>query len=116
MRFEDFWSRAVALLKEKTDSLKEEREEKLFVATWTVRKGFAADKFPVRDVSSEKITCLTIHAGKPVELPKSDMEILYNNWDDYVQGQASRLEIVEKVPRTTYALSLMKYLKDNVTK
>jgi hypothetical protein len=91
-----------------------DREDRLFVANWKQDKGFVDEKFPVRNAAPEKITCLTIHAGKPIDIPRDDMATLYDIWDDFLGGQTARIEVVEKVPRTTYAISLMKYLKDNV--
>jgi hypothetical protein len=114
LQFDEFWARAVAFLKDKVNAAKIETEEKLIVASWTAGKGFADEKFAVHDANQDKIACLTIHAGKPIDIPRSDMESLYGMWDDFVQGRTTRIEIVEKVPRTTYALSLMKYLKDNI--
>jgi hypothetical protein len=114
LQFDEFWARAVAFLKDKVDAAKVETEKKLIIASWTGGKSFTDEKFAVQDASQDKITCLTIHAGKPIDISRSDMEILYGMWDDFVQGRTARIEIVEKVPRTTYALSLMKYLKDNI--
>lgn len=114
MQFDEFWVRAVDFLKGGLSGQKQEREESLFISNWRPDKGFLDEKFPVREVLPEKITCLTIHAGKPVEIPKDDMATLYDVWDDFLSGQTARIEVVEKVPRTTYAISLMKYLKDNV--
>jgi hypothetical protein len=42
------------------------------------------------------------------------MATLYSLWDGYNRGLVSRFEIVEKVPRTTYAISLMKFLMEIV--
>lgn len=114
MQFDEFWARAITFLKDKVNAANVGREEKLIVASWTAGKAFTDEKFPVHDANQDKITCLTIHAGKPIDIPRSDMETLYGMWDDFVQGGITRIEIVEKVPRTTYALSLMKYLKDNI--
>ncbi len=114
MQFDEFWSRAVDLLKDELSAPKDDREKLFFVSNWRPDRGFLDEKFPVREVGPEKITCLTIHAGKPVEIPKDDMATLYGVWEDFLSGQTARIEVVEKVPRTTYAISLMKYLKDNV--
>jgi hypothetical protein len=92
----------------------DDRGEHIFVSNWRPDKGFLDEKFPIRDVTEDRIACLTIHAGKPVDIPKSDMETLYSLWDDFLGGSVSKLEVVELVPRTTYAISLMKYLKESI--
>jgi hypothetical protein len=113
-QFDQFWSRAVEYLKSELGEQRPGREERLFVANWRPDRGFLEEKFAVRDVGAEKITCVTIFGGKPVDIPRDDMATLYNLWDDFLSGRMARIEVVEKVPRTTYAISLMKYLKDNV--
>lgn len=114
MQFDEFWSKAIDFLKGILTDRKQDREERLFISNWRPDRGFVDEKFPVREVGPEKITCLTIHAGKPVEIPKDDMATLFDIWDDFLSGQTPRIEVVDKIPRTTYAISLMKYLKDNV--
>ena len=114
MRFDEFWSRAIAHLKNYIDHERSRREARLFVSSWHLGKGFTDEKFPVRDVTPEKITCLTIHAGKAIDIPRTDMATLCSIWDEYVQGMISRLEIVEKIPRPLYAISLMKFLKESI--
>lgn len=115
LQFEEFWSRATAFLKDSLAQTRESREERLFISNWRPGKGFTDERFPVRDADPEKITCLSIHAGKTIDIPKDDMATLYTLWDDYLQGAVSKIEVVEKVPRTTYAISLMKYLKESVS-
>ena len=112
MQFDDFWTKAISFLKNHLDQSRNGREEKVFITNWRAGKGFSDEKFPVREIGPDKITCLTIHAGKPVDIPREDMEILYSIWDEYINGSVSKLEVVEKVPRTTYAISLMKYFKE----
>jgi hypothetical protein len=114
LQFDEFWSKAVSFLKTSLDQLEEDRIEKLFVSSWRAGRGFSDEKFPVRKVEFDKIICLSIHAGKAIEIPRNDMATLYTLWDDYIRGQLSRFEIVEKVPRTTYAISLMKFLKESI--
>ena len=114
MQFDEFWSRAISFLKNGLDRSRNGREDRLFITGWRAGKGFTDEKFPVRDINDEKITCLTIHAGKPIEVPREDMETLYSLWDEYINGTVSKLEVVEKVPRTTYAIALMKYLKEGI--
>jgi len=114
LQFDEFWSNSMELLKSELGDNGQGREERLFVVGWRPDRGFTDEKFPVREAAADKITCLTIHAGKPIEIPKDDMAALYELWDDFISGQMARIEVVEKVPRTTYAISLMKYLKDNV--
>lgn len=114
MRFDDFWPLAIAILKDKIAKNDQGREENFFISSWRPDKGFSDEKFPVRGATLERITCLTIHAGKPIEIPISDMATLYDLWDDYINGAVSRIEVVEKVPRTAYAISLMKFLKESI--
>lgn len=114
MQFDDFWSKAVSYLKNILARSGENRGEHIFISNWRADKGFLDEKFPIRDATDDRIECLTIHAGKPVEIPKNDMETLYSLWDEYLSGSVSKLEVVEQVPRTTYAISLMKYLKESV--
>jgi len=43
------------------------------------------------------------------------MEALYDMWEDYINREVSRMDIIENVPRPTYCVALMKILKDNVS-
>ena len=114
MQFDEFWAKAISQLKNKIKRPGNDRGEHFFISSWRPDKGFLDEKFPIRDVTEDRIECLSIHAGKPIEIPRDDMETLYGMWDDFLTGEISKLEVVENVPRTTYAISLMKFLKENV--
>jgi hypothetical protein len=114
LQFDDFWSQSIDSIKRELEKNKAEPGEKLLISNWRPDKGFIDEKFPIREASADKITCLTIHAGKPIEIPRDEMAVLFDLWEDFLSGHTARIEVVEKVPRTTYAISLMKYLKDNV--
>jgi hypothetical protein len=113
LQFDEFWAKAISLLRDKLKRSGADRGEHIFISNWRPDKGFLDEKFPIRDVTEERIECLSIHAGKPIEIPRDDMETLFNMWDDFLTGQISKLEVVENVPRTAYAISLMKYFKEN---
>jgi hypothetical protein len=114
LQFDEFWHKAVIYLKNDIDNKRLQREDHLFIDSWRAGKGFIGEKFAVRDATPEKITCITVHAGKEIDIPRSDMAILYNLWDDYVKRGVSRLEIAEWIPRMRYAISLMKYLRERI--
>jgi len=114
LQFDDFWAKAIAQLKIRLKKSGDDRGEHIFVTNWRPDKGFLDEKFPIRDATEDRIECLSIHAGKSIEIPRDDMETLYSMWDEFLVGSISKLEVVENVPRTTYAISLMKYLKESI--
>jgi hypothetical protein len=114
LQFDDFWSKSIDFLRGKLEADGQGREQKLFISNWRPDKDLSHEAFPIRDIAPDKLTCLTIHAGKSIEIPRDNMATLYELWDDFLDGRTPRIEIVEKVPRTTYAISIMKYLKDNI--
>jgi len=113
LQFDDFWSKGISYLKNLLAKSGEDRGERIFISSWRADRGFLDEKFPIRNATDDHIECLSIHAGKTIDIPKTDMETLYSLWDEYIAGTVSKLEVVEKVPRTTYAIALMKYLKEN---
>lgn len=69
----------------------------------------------MHEAQPEKIVCRTVHSGKTVDIRRGDMATLYSLWDRFLQGDITRLEIAERLPRTQYAISLMKYLKEKIS-
>lgn len=112
MDFEEFWAIGIKLLK--TGISTSPGDNTYFINTWRADKEEVSQKFPVVDASTRSISCLSIHASKEIAIPKNDMMLLYEMWDSYIDGKVSRMDIIEKILRPTYCVSLMKYLKDNI--
>ncbi len=113
MKFDDFWDKGVELLRAGMENSAD--GGKYIVDIWTSDKGIQPLKFPVIDADSEEIRCLSIYASKEMALTKEDMEALYDIWDDYVSGEATRMDIIESVPRPTYCVAIMKLWKDKIS-
>jgi len=112
MDFEEFWAIGIKLLK--TGISASSDGNNYFINTWRADKEEVSQRFPVVDASPRGIGCLSIHASKNITIPKNDMKLLYDIWDSYVDGKISRMDIIEKIPRPTYCVSLMKHLKDKI--
>ncbi|UCE65991.1 MAG: hypothetical protein JSU85_14225 [Candidatus Zixiibacteriota bacterium] len=113
MDFERFWAVGIKTLRDCVDGCSE--EEKYFVKRWCVHTEDTGQMFPLVEANPREIKCLSINASRSISIPKSDMKKLYEIWDDYIDGKVSRMQIIEKVPRPTYCVSLMKYLRDKVS-
>ena len=109
MDFEEFWAIGIKFLKTGISG-----EDKYIISDWRVDGDNSGLEFPVVDANPRDIRCLSIHASKDITIPKADMKKLYDMWDSYRGGNVSRMEILEKIPRPAYCVSLMKRLKDHI--
>lgn len=112
MDFEEFWGRAIEFLR---SQIAASDERKFVVENWRPESGATGERFPLTEATPETITCLSIYASKEIKLPREDMAALYEMWDDYLSGEATRMDLIEKIPRPTYCVAVMKLLKDNIS-
>jgi len=112
MDFEKFWAMGIKTLRDFIAS--PANEKSYLVERWGMHTGLTGQKFPVVDADPREIKCLSINASRKISIPKSDMKKLYDVWDDYIGGKISRMDIIERVPRPTYCVSLMKHLKEKI--
>lgn len=112
MTFEEFWQKGIDLLRTK---ISDPGGNKIVIDNWRADRGLSGQRFPLVKASDGGIKCLSIHASKEINIPKEDMEVLYGMWGDYLSGEVNRMDIIDSIPRPAYCLSLMKYLKDNVS-
>lgn len=113
MDFEIFWAMGIKTLR---DFIAVPGEGgRCPVERWGMHTGLTGQKFPVVEADPREIKCLSINASRRISIPKTDMKKLYDVWDDYVEGKISRMDIIEKIPRPTYCVSLMKHLKEKVS-
>jgi len=112
MDFERFWAIGIKSLRDCVAV--RNGEEDHYVERWCVHTGETDQKFPVIEANPREIKCLSINASKNISIPKSDMKKLFDIWESYIDGRISRMEIIERIPRPTYCVSLMKYLRDKV--
>jgi hypothetical protein len=112
LNFEEFWQAAIEYLQSQIAA--SDRGE-LVVDNWRPDIGATGERFPVTEAGDETIKCLTIYASKEIKLPREDMASLYEMWDDYLSGEATRMDLIEKIPRPTYCVAVMKLLKDNIS-
>ena len=113
MDFEKFWAVGIKSLRDRVAGCSE--KEKYFVKRWCMHTGDTDQKFPVEEATPRGINCLSINASKKITIPKSDIKKLYDVWEGYIDGRVSRMEIIEKIPRPTYCVSLMKHLRDKIS-
>jgi hypothetical protein len=112
MDFERFWAIGIKSLRDRVADCGGEKFH--HVERWCVHTGETDQKFPVIEANPREIKCLSINASKNISIPKSDMKKLYDVWEMYIDGRVTRMEIIERIPRPTYCVSLMKHLKDDV--
>ena len=111
MDFDIFWTKSISFLQGKIT----ESDGKFIVKNWRIDKDNLPEEFPVTEANDNEIVCLSIFASKKISIVKDDMEALYDMWEDYINREVSRMDIIENVPRPTYCVALMKILKDNVS-
>ena len=112
MNFEEFWERAIEFL---AAQIAASDGGKFIVDNWRPESGATGERFPLTEASDEAIKCLSIYASKEIKLPREDMASVYEMWDDYLSGEATRMDLIEKIPRPTYCVAVMKLLKDNIS-
>ncbi len=112
MNFEEFWEEAIEFLQSRIAGSEGQR---IIVDNWRPESGATGERFPVTEASEESIKCLSIHASKEIKLPREDMASVHEMWDDYLSGEATRMDLIEKIPRPTYCVAVMKLLKDNIS-
>jgi hypothetical protein len=112
MDFETFWAVGIKRLQ---DSIAESGDNhKYHIGNWRADKGPLGQKIAVVEADPRQIRCLSINASRDIIIPKADMNRLYELWDRYCSGEIGRMEIIENIPRPTYCVSVMKYLKSAV--
>ncbi len=109
MTFEEFWISAIENLRARLV----ESGNEIRLENWKADTGPTGEEFQVMGASDDGIDCMTIYGGKKINLPKEDMEVLYGMWDDYVAGEANRMDLIDAIPRPAYCVAVMKYLKDD---
>lgn len=109
MNFAEFWTLAIERLRNELSSSGNE----ISLQNWKPKTGHTGEKFQVVGAADDGIDCVTIYGGKKINLPKEDMEALYGMWDDYLTGEATRMDLIDAVPRPVYCAAVMKYLKDS---
>jgi hypothetical protein len=71
---------------------------------WSVY-GRASGYFPILDVSERGVTVRT-KSGTPLEISRSDFQVLADKWAGYRDGKMKRSELTEFSRKTTYILSI----------
>jgi hypothetical protein len=112
LNFEEFWEKAIEFL---ASQIAASDEGKLVVDNWRPESGATGERFPVTEATAEAIKCQSIYASKEIKLPREDLASVYEMWDDYLSGEATRMDLIEKIPRPTYCVAVMKFLKDNIS-
>ena len=110
MDFDIFWDKSITLLRDKIT----ESDGKFIVKHWRIDKTDLPEEFPVTGADDDEIVCLSIFASKKIAIVKDDMEALYDMWEDYINREVGRMDIIENVPRPAYCVSIMKLLKDSI--
>jgi len=113
MDFTEFWQKGIDHISAKLGDSGE--DGKVILEAWNPDKGFTGEKFPVVGATPNGVKCLSIYASKPINVPPEDMEELYGMWDSYLAGEATRLDLIESIPRPVYCVAVMKFLKDNIS-
>lgn len=112
MNFDDFWQKSITHLKEKMSA--SEADKRVIIDNWRSDKGLTGERFAVVEAQKDGIKCLTIHASREITLPREDMEMLYGMWDDYLSGRTTRMDLIDCIPRPTYCVAVMRFLKDSI--
>jgi hypothetical protein len=110
--FEEFWQAAIEFLNSQISASEGGR---FLVDNWKPETETTGERFPVTEAAYDMIKCLSIYASKEIRLPREDMASVYEMWDDYLSGEATRMDLIEKIPRPTYCVAVMKLLKDNIS-
>lgn len=79
--FNSFWA-----------SLQIELKSPKKISNWTRKNGTIGDSFTAFVKDSNHITC-TITSGNDQNIPKKDFQIVYDNWEDYMNERIARSDL-----------------------
>lgn len=93
--FQSFWQDLLLWLSN-------ERE----IDNWTVKSGFIGESFTA-GLFGNFVIIKTPSAVSSIKMPKKDLRLIHDNWDNYIKEEVSRGELTKKSRFTKYAISII---------
>ncbi|MHA1505756.1 MAG: hypothetical protein ACTSR0_00995 [Candidatus Asgardarchaeia archaeon] len=93
--FDEFWRRLTEVLRDKQ-----------LIRNWTRDSGYLGGDFYAVYLGGNAITCI-LDSGSVLEVPKKDFELLFNHWEDYINGRYPRHLLRDKSRFTKYTISIL---------
>ena len=93
--FESFW-----------DHLLEKLNTPEKIKNWTTKKGYYGEDFTAQRTISNNIQCITLR-GSSNSAGKKDFELIYNNWEGYLNGNVARHEFARDSFVVKYTISII---------
>ena len=96
-RINKFWIRLINSL-----------EDKQLIRNWTIHSGYLdRGDFTAIYKEGDYIECKALNANYPQKVPKRDFEIMYNNWQKYIERRIRRKDLHDKIRFTKYTISML---------
>ena len=88
------------------------------IPKWSKDSGYSTDCLKIDRIdNNSKI----IHAkilwknGEPIDISYNSLKDVYDGWDDYRNGKIKRTELKDGRRRTSYAISILKWLEGEIS-
>jgi hypothetical protein len=94
--FDVFWSELSSWLSNKPS-----------IANWTLKSGPIGEDFEAGPVCGNYVIVKAPSALTSQKVPKRDFELMYENWDAYIDEKISRGELAKKSRFTKYTISII---------